>query len=248
MVNVKVREKCQTTKAKEKAREVVCKSNLHQWGVIFQMYTDSNNGRFHEGWRGPSDYSGLWLHALRPYYTTNNDVRTCPTATKLPPGTKTIGGAKIAWGKRSGWVAGSDDPYNYGSYGLNGYVCSDELNQKTSKKYWRRIAVKGDLSRIPILLDSAYWKTYPQETNPPAPIYDYLLETQNPANPSDNNVHENYMASHCIDRHSGRINVVFFDLSADKVGLKSLWSLQWNPVWEKKTPRDWPDWMSRFKE
>ncbi|MCK5001219.1 MAG: hypothetical protein KAS23_16865, partial [Anaerohalosphaera sp.] len=225
------------------ARQVVCKSNLHQWGIIFQMYTDDNDGKFHEGWRGANDYTGLWLHALRPYYSTNNDVRTCPSATKLTD--QKIGGGKYAWGNRTGWVAGDDDPFNYGSYGLNGYVCSDELNSFPQSMHWRKLSVRGSLSKIPILLDSAYWKSYPSETNPPAPQEDYLRATETP---TSNNVHANYMASHTIDRHNGSINAVFFDLTADKVNLKSLWSLKWNPVWQERSPVDWPDWMTRFKE
>ena len=231
--------------AKEKARQVVCKSNLHQWGIMFQMYATDYDDKFHTGWRGATDYEGLWLHVLRPYYSDNNDVRTCPSATKLTD--QMIGGGKNAWGNRADWVAGSDDPFNYGSYGLNGYVCSDEkpLIHGEPSEYWRKISVKGNLSKIPILLDSAYWKTYVQETNPPPPEYDYLRVT---ATSTSNNVHANYMASHCIDRHNGRISAVFFDLTADTVNLKSLWSLKWNPVWEERMPTEWPDWMKKFKE
>ncbi len=233
-------------KAKEKARQVVCKSNLHQWGLIFRAYATDNADRFHTGWRGANSYDGLWLHALRPYYTSNNDVRTCPSATKLVSGHR-IGGGKYAWGNRDDWVSGSDDPFNYGSYGLNGYVCSDEspLIYGNPKEYWRKFTVKGDLSRIPILLDSAYWKTYVQMTNQPPSMYDYLRETETA---SSNNTHSNYMASHCIDRHNGRVNSVFFDLSADEIGLKSLWSMKWNPVWEKRSPTSWPEWMQSFPE
>ena len=230
--------------AKEKARQVVCKSNLHQWGIMFQMYATDYDDKFHTGWRGTTDYTGLWLHALRPYYSGNNDVRTCPSATKLESDS-TIGGAKHAWGNRADWVAGSDDPFNYGSYGLNGYVCSDELNTHPKSMYWRKFSVKGNLSKIPILLDSAYWKSYPEGTNPPAPEYDYLRVTETP---TSNNTHANYMATHCIDRHNGRISAVFFDLTANTVNLKSLWSLKWNPVWEERTPTQWPDWMRKFKE
>ena len=233
---------------KEKARAVVCKSNMHQWGIIFQLYVVDNDGKFHEGWRGASDYTGLWLHELRPYYSENNDVRTCPSATKLPSGDKTIGGGKIAWGNRKLWVAGNNDPFNYGSYGLNGYVCSDEvpLIHGRADEYWKKISsARGSLSKIPILLDSAYWKSYVQQTNPPAPQADYLSVTETA---SSNNVHANYMATHCIDRHNGTINAVFFDLTADKVNLKSLWSLRWNPVWQERVPTEWPDWMRSFKE
>ncbi len=31
--------------AREQAKAVICQSNLHQWGDIFLMYTDDNDGR-----------------------------------------------------------------------------------------------------------------------------------------------------------------------------------------------------------
>lgn len=233
-------------KVKEKARAVVCKSNMHQWGIIFQLYVVDNDGKFHRGWDG-GGYEGLWLHALRPYYTKNNDVRTCPSATKLVQDV-IVGGGKIAWGNRNDWVAGTDDPFNYGSYSLNGYVCSDEkpLIYGKSEVYWRKISsARGSLNKIPILLDGAYWKSYVQESNTPPPRYDYLHEEFTRGN---NIIQANYMSTHCIDRHNGSINAVFFDLTADKVNLKSLWSLRWNPVWQERTPVDWPEWMTRFKD
>ena len=234
--------------AKAQVREVVCKSNLRQWGMIFNLYTQSNDGKFHEGWRGASDYSGLWLHALRPYYTHNNDVRTCPSATKLVelvPGQPSNGGGKLAWGNRTDWIAGDDDPFNYGSYGLNGYVCSNEYPYIYGDEsiYWKMLDVSGaSLSTIPILLDSAYWKSYVQTHNDPSVItYDYLHN-----NPSQ--THANYMASHFIDRHKGHVNAVFFDLSVNPTNIKSLWLLSWNPNWEKRTipDSDWPDWARGF--
>ena len=34
--------------AREQAKAVICQSNLHQWGAIFLMYTDDNDGRERE--------------------------------------------------------------------------------------------------------------------------------------------------------------------------------------------------------
>lgn len=231
--------------AKEKAREVICKSNLHQWGLIFQTYAADNDDKFNPGWKGTSNYEGLWLHVLRPYYTSNNAVRACPSAMQLHE-SSIVGGAKTAWGNRADWVAGSDDPFNYGSYSLNGYVCSEETYYG-EESYWRKFSRgKGGMSNIPILLDGAYWKTYPNTSNPPAPEYDYLLEH---FIQGENLIGSNYMANHCIDRHKGTINAVFFDLSADYVPLKLLWDLKWSPVWKKpETTWIWPEWMRDMKE
>ena len=39
-------------KAKQQAQTVVCKSNLHQWNIVFKMYTGDHNDKFHTGWGG----------------------------------------------------------------------------------------------------------------------------------------------------------------------------------------------------
>ncbi|MHC4538050.1 MAG: type II secretion system protein, partial [Planctomycetota bacterium] len=36
-------------RVKQQAAGVGCKSNLHQWGLIFSMYTQDNNGYFYSG-------------------------------------------------------------------------------------------------------------------------------------------------------------------------------------------------------
>ena len=36
-------------KAKQKGVQAVCMSNLKQWGLVWQYYTDENEGRFSQG-------------------------------------------------------------------------------------------------------------------------------------------------------------------------------------------------------
>ena len=52
-------------RVKKQAKAVACQSLLKQWGVIWSMYCDDNNGRFSEagnlGW-----LRGTWVIALRP--------------------------------------------------------------------------------------------------------------------------------------------------------------------------------------
>jgi prepilin-type processing-associated H-X9-DG protein len=61
----------------------------------------------------------------------------------------------------------------------------------------------------------------------------------------------------CIDRHQGAINVLFWDRTVRKIGLKELWTLKWRPQfdtanrWTKAggvQPEDWPAWMRTFKD
>lgn len=45
------------------AKTVVCQTQLKQWGIVFSMYTGDNNGYFHRGPSGSSDFKGNWFNA-----------------------------------------------------------------------------------------------------------------------------------------------------------------------------------------
>ena len=47
-------------RVRAQARAVVCQSNLKQWGAIWAMYTDDNNGFFPKR----TGTSGRWIDAL----------------------------------------------------------------------------------------------------------------------------------------------------------------------------------------
>ncbi len=55
-------------RVKKQANAVACQSNLKQWGLIFRMYTDDNNGYFQKGWVGQRNGSLWWMDATRKYY------------------------------------------------------------------------------------------------------------------------------------------------------------------------------------
>ena len=91
-------------RVKKQAKTVICQSNLKQWGTIFAMYTDDNNGFFP---KRTSD-TGRWINVLYDYYYRDAKIRCCPMATKIknpiyPPGgigTLGVGGdAFTSWGK-----------------------------------------------------------------------------------------------------------------------------------------------------
>ena len=232
-------------RVRKQAKTVMCQSNLKQWGTIWAMYTDDNNGLF------PTRYSasGRWIDVLFDYYYRDPKIRCCPMATKIafpqyPPGasgTLEIGGDKFtSWGKlieTAGRPAGT-----YGSYGVNGwvYVCGpDVLYGKNKQYFWNTPSVKG-ASQIPLFLDCWFWCGWPEHTDTP-PRFD----GQRMAGDEDS------MNRFCIDRHQQAINGVFLDYSAGKIWLKSLWRLKWAknfdlaaplPNWQTEAP-----WMASFK-
>ena len=69
-------------KAKQKGVQAVCMSNLKQWGLVWQYYTDENEGRFSQGinvknmsgwWRGE------WVASLQKFWR-KQDILLCPSA------------------------------------------------------------------------------------------------------------------------------------------------------------------------
>jgi prepilin-type processing-associated H-X9-DG protein len=52
-----------------------------------------------------------------------------------------------------------------------------------------------------------------------------------------------------IPRHGRAVDALFCDWSVRKVGLKELWTLDWNRNFFKydgPTEDDWPDWMKKY--
>ena len=58
-------------RVRKQARAVACQMNLHQWAIVFSMYTDQNNGYFLSGLaEGVSNVGKYWwMEPLKPYYT-----------------------------------------------------------------------------------------------------------------------------------------------------------------------------------
>ncbi|GAG14416.1 unnamed protein product, partial [marine sediment metagenome] len=65
-------------RVRKQAKAVICQSNLKQWGTIFAMYTEDNNGFFPRRKSG----SGRWINVLYDYYYRDAKIRCCPMATK----------------------------------------------------------------------------------------------------------------------------------------------------------------------
>ena len=244
-------------RVKQQARAVVCQSNLKQWGTIFAIYTDDNNGFFPKRTSG----TGRWINVLYDYYYRDAKIRCCPMATKIknpiyPPGgsgTLGVGGdAFTAWGK-IGVTGSRPDGLNepagtWGSYGINHWVyvaIEDPLYGQAAKDYWGTVNVKNNGS-IPLFLDCWFWCGGPEHDDPP-PSYDG--ERIDP--------HTSSMNRFCINRHEQAINGIFLDQSIKRIGLKQLWTLKWGRsfitagVWTRAggaRPEDWPEWMRSFTD
>ncbi|MBN1795371.1 MAG: type II secretion system protein [Sedimentisphaerales bacterium] len=209
-------------KARKIAYTAICSSNLRQWYIIAEMYTMNNEGFFWEGWDGVSyPDSNWWMNALRKYYADIDEIRCCPSATKVAweldgsPGTGRL--PFRAWGYDPGFF-GTED---YGSYAVNGWLEHSQRNSESAAqklKYWRKIDKVKNAGNVPFMLDAQWIDAWPEPSHVPPQTQD------EPANLGSGGSH---MVRVCQNRHDRYENCVFMDGHARKIGLKELWTLKW---------------------
>jgi prepilin-type N-terminal cleavage/methylation domain-containing protein/prepilin-type processing-associated H-X9-DG protein len=232
---------------KKQSRAVVCQSNLRQWGLLFAMLAETNEGRLRDRERDEWDRCRIQQFA---YYTDNFKQYKifCPSATQKtsPSG---AGSTFQAW-------YCPRHTYRCGSYGLNGYspayseVSGYEGFQgsRPANEIYANVFQKG-LNNVPVMLDCALWAGFPNPTD--APQVSKELAATEPT------LGSNGIKLFNIDRHDGAINGLFMDWSVRKVGLKELWKLKWSKTFNTKGPwtmaggvtaNKWPEWMRNFKD
>jgi len=224
-------------RAKELAREVVCKSHLQQWAVCMEMYTGEHDGKFmpgiDENW-ATGQYS--WIYTLIPYYK-DTDIRLCPKAKR----TIEQGGVLpyTAWDvsktNPDAFTLLNEPIFKVGSYGINWWVNDSDLvnGNHDVKNKWRRTGQKMP-SEIPVLMDCGFMLARPEPSDPaPANDGEFLW------------AFGGGMRRVCTNRHTGEVNMMFMDWSIRKVRLKELWRLKWHRTFTLAEPA-WPEWIERL--
>ena len=223
-------------RVRSQARAVVCQSNLRQWGVVFSMYMNDNDGKSF-----PPVDNDRWPYTLRAYYADGNDLLLCPVATRHEetPDPRiahrpSVGSTSLPWKLRTR----RPERLFCGSYGVNedfpGYCTRDYLHPSVEP-------VRASPT-IPVLLDCI---------SPFAHAWGYHAppEYEEEYSPIENLKH------FCIDRHAAHVNGLFLNASVRKIGLKELWILDWGPLFDTAgpwttaggvQPGDWPKWMRHF--
>ena len=204
------------SRSKEKALTAACQSNLHQWALVFGLYSGDFGGKFSK-W--PDDYTtGWWMVVLKGYYRADQ-MRLCPSATQgLNRKTDAYGGARKVWGPM--WDG------TFGSYGVNhyiyGYVPNIWTKSSSEKFFWGKLDHgKPD---VPLMADCTWPGSFPNMTD------------RVPTGGDDGVLGwglgiENEMSRFTLDRHRGGVNVSFSDLSVRRVPLPELWNLNWHRQW-----------------
>ncbi len=228
--------------ARRQAKTTICQANLRQWGLLFAILADGNEGRLRD--RDAWDRCRTQQFA---YYLDNFDYEVfCPLATRKTSPTG-AGGTFLAW-------YCPRHSHRAGSYGINGYTPAYDGGEgfgpqpPSQEQRWSNVYRKG-VSSVPLMLDGALWAGYPTH-------YDTPPASESEA-ATDPRIGNNSIRAFCIPRHGGFINALFMDWSVRKVGLKELWTLKWGPDFNTIGPwtrgggadsTDWPPWMRKFKD
>ncbi len=145
-------------RVKKQARAVSCQALLKQWGLIWSMYCEDNNGNFCEagslGWK-----RGTWVIALRSQYRTRSDILKCPMAVKrrVAPG----GDLAEYGGSLNTYIMGTGGLHNWqeeASFGSNNWIYNPASGQtgniqgRPIEWNWKTMIVAG-ASRVPVFAD-----------------------------------------------------------------------------------------------
>lgn len=221
-------------RVRKRVKHVMCRSNLREWGLVWAMYTDENNGKF------PGYMADTWMQKLTQYYSNTKALLNCPMTSKTMDQ-----GAPV----RYAVIGTAASPK--GSYAINEWVYNsqDTSGGRSLEDYWRSINNKG-LSNAPLMGDAATrsdGQPYPTDSPP-----NYEGEPRLGVGTAGDE-----MRVFCLDRHDAAVNVLFLDWTARPVGLKELWTLKWHRhfnvagSWTRAggaKAEDWPAWMRSFRE
>ncbi len=247
-------------RVKRQAKATTCQSNIRQWGLIFRLYADDNEGELPQSIAGGNltAQRAYWIVATLSYYQ-DKKIRLCPS-TKIVRvmENRSHGGVLAAWGPfDSGGSPDWWEDFDTGSYGINEWCSCPPLKNNSywgfpTENAWRTVDTKGG-NRVPLFLDCVYVDVYPLDTDSPLDFEPPPYEWRN----SWGDWGVQAMRLVCIDRHSGGINSVFLDGSVAKIPLRALWKLKWHREYNTNGPwtttggvqsSDWPQWMRRFKD
>jgi prepilin-type N-terminal cleavage/methylation domain-containing protein len=219
------------SKAKMKAQQANCISNLKQMCLAYSMYiTDFGGATLPYLPTAPGTVGDLWIQTLANYHAQVNKVRLCPTATQSAAGPGVDG---AWWGAADkAWSWGS--PAYTGAYAFNGWFYDLGDGTDAALKFYKETSVQKP-SQTPVMLDANWVDFWPEATDPPA------RDLYNGEQDSSGRIGRVTIARHggngpasaprnvpAGQQLPGAIDLVCFDGHVESAKLEKLWGFYWN--------------------
>lgn len=238
------------SKARKQAQGAACMSQLKQWGVIWSIYTEDNNGRLPDVKNGAINGGnwnrGFWVTVLRSSWEKKPKLLLCPTAKKL--NTNTGRGDNEAYGdfdKAYGFPNYKDVRMPTASYGMNlwaNYVPAgiSEVQQRKRENHWQRLMDVKRPAEVPMFLDSM-WRGG-------GPFWENANAIRTPRKNGDWMGAGYEMMHFALQRHARGVNCLFSEGSVRNVKTQELWELKWHKNYDTKrvtfmSASWWGDWL-----
>ncbi len=234
-------------KAKDKARAINCVSNLHQWGIQWNLYTSDYSDFFPTGANsdGSADPNArsAWFGALQMTSAQRQQIATCPAAVSTNYDLTTTAGQNQFGGLTTAFefpiANGNVDQYENGepgSYGANLWIyhTSVDIQNRVAANHWGKLQASPVPSQTPLMADSMWRGGGPWYGSSP----DTYAAAAQPGVSSGNANRE--MEHFTVPRHGSgkRTQIVYFDGSAGAIKVKELWSLKWHRNWDQTYYQD----------
>ena len=251
------------SRVKRQARSVTCQALLKQWGTIWSMYCDDNEGYFSNGViRNAGWHRGEWVIGLRHLYRTKTDILQCPSAKKRKPNGNEWGDTYHTYwmplgGNDTSGKGGEEPSYGGSNWIYNPKRGVNAIQGRPADWNWRTKVVGGS-NEIPIFGDAMWRGGGPCYRTSEGGGLNANFNRITPAQFDGQWLgYGNEMMHFAINRHETGVNMLFMDFTVRKVGLKELWKLKWhrkypiNGPWTRAggvQPSTWPEWMRNFKD
>ena len=209
------------SKAKQKANQAKCVSNIKQLGMSMALYVSAYNDKLmpYDDVNGIAN-NNFWIPLLRSNSASRIDsdkVWLCPNTSAnangfpvsytAPPAANPWPAFGAWWGSPASFIGGTT-----GSYTINAWY-QPRVSGITANYF--RNAEDGKPATQPLFLDGGWVDAWPTSGDAPPPRA--LWGGNNSA-----------MARVCVSRHAQGVNAVMFDGHVEYVKLPDLWKLNWH--------------------
>jgi prepilin-type N-terminal cleavage/methylation domain-containing protein/prepilin-type processing-associated H-X9-DG protein len=244
--------------ARKRARAVVCRVHLKQWGTTLALYLEDREGRLARAgnpvFPGLSLLRGVCLDWLadpndrkRTHAVETRGISCCPMATRTS-GLPEIKGVRQGVGPtgtflevRPGgvflaWEITLPTPAFRGSYGINRNLFGPSLFTGSnvlaggSERELNVYALKR-CNTIPALLDGVGFNCWMFRADESPPLREPSADR-----PFSSSLSGMSSTDLCNNRHNGTLNALFLDWSVRPVGLKEMWTLKWHGRFDTQGP------------